>query len=411
MQVIDEINGNLIDKEDSINVLVDFVNNTAIYGYVCQFIDNRTLLPLIIYDKDNSVTLVNALRDITSKKVLRFSKYHGYYYIEDNMPTHLKIKFENELGHGNIPYFWGKNYEARKLLSLFTNSCKWPKQTSHIKTQLKYTFGLEFETESGYIPEDKCLDNGLIALYDGSIKGMEYSTIVLEGNKGLSLLNKQLSLLKEYTAYNKDCALHVHLGGFPQNKDKIFRLYTLCYRLEDQILNLCPKMTFETYKYKRNGKDYCQHLNYYDTFDDIYYYFVRERWFGSFDQPHPNDITREHKWNIYSRYTWLNLVNLLCYDSNKTVEFRFLRPTYNYNKIVLWLYILNAILLFAESDEDTTLSLDSIITLMYKPSLAEKIKEGMIKLSILSKWQENNDDFIGALQYREEQLFKDFIIK
>ena len=39
---------------------------------------------------------------------------------------------------------------------------------------------------------------------------------------------------------------------------------------------------------------------------------------------------------------------MVCYDSPKTVEFRFLRPTYCFNKILAWLYILNAILRFSE---------------------------------------------------------------
>ena len=41
----------------------------------------------------------------------------------------------------------------------------------------------------GYVPENKCFENGLIPLRDGSITGLEYSTVVLEGKQGINTLN------------------------------------------------------------------------------------------------------------------------------------------------------------------------------------------------------------------------------
>ena len=65
-------------------------------------------------------------------------------------------------------------------------------------------------------------------------------------------------------------------------------------------------------------------------------------------QVHPADTGGDRKWNINIRYYWVNFINILFYNKAKTVEFRFLRPTYNFNKIVGWMYIFNAILIYAE---------------------------------------------------------------
>ena len=80
-------------------------------------------------------------------------------------------------------------------------------------------------------------------------------------------------------------------------------------------------------------------------------YFTGRSYFGSFVQPHPNDLTRERKWQIPQRYHMCNFVNMFCYNVNKTIEMRFLAPTYNLEKILTWLYIFNAILIYAETKE------------------------------------------------------------
>ena len=44
----------------------------------------------------------------------------------------------------------------------------------------------------GYIPQEICYRDGLIPLRDGSISGLEYSTVILKGNKGINLLQQQV---------------------------------------------------------------------------------------------------------------------------------------------------------------------------------------------------------------------------
>ena len=68
----------------------------------------------------------------------------------------------------------------------------------------------------------------------------------------------------------------------------------------------------------------------------MYRYFVGRNFYGSFMQAHPQDKERKRKWNVQNRYFWCNFINALCYKVNKTIEFRFLRPTYNFKKILVW---------------------------------------------------------------------------
>lgn len=288
---------------------------------------------------------------------LMWSNKLGYYITKDKLTPEEILGHQLVRGQGNFPYQFPKRYEAAESFHLFKDAQKVLEDVQYpLSKELGYTFGLEFETSMGYIPQEICFRDGLIPLRDGSISGIEYSTVVLEGNKGLNLLKQQLDTLKEYTKFNKECALHVHMGGFPVDPIHIFALYSLWYAVERELerREYVPKMTFHTSAYKANGKDYCNMLS--DgvaTFEQLFEKATGKRYLGSLVQPHPADIEKRAKWNIKARYYGLNLINMLCYKGPKTVEFRFLRPTFNYRKITLWLYILNAVLKYAETLANT----------------------------------------------------------
>lgn len=283
---------------------------------------------------------------------LIWSNKLGYYIRKDSL-TPEDILNHQVRGQGNFPYLFPKHYEAAESFHLFKDAQRVLEDVQYpLSKDLGYTFGLEFETSMGYIPQEKCFRDGLIPLRDGSISGIEYSTVVLEGNRGLNLLRQQLNTLKEYTKFNKECALHVHMGGFPVDPISIYALYSLWHAVERELerREYVPKMTFHTSAYKANGKDYCNMLSgRVATFEQLFEKATGKRYLGSLVQPHPADIEKRAKWNIKARYYGLNLINMLCYKGPKTVEFRFLRPTFNYRKITLWLYILNAVLKYAES--------------------------------------------------------------
>lgn len=359
---------------------------------------------------------------------LLWSNRLGYYVrpydlSPDEIFLHTAIK-----GQGNFPYQFPKNYEAAESFHLFKDAQKVLENVDYpLAKELKYTFGWEFETSMGYIPQEKCFRDGLIPLRDGSISGIEYSTVVLEGNRGLNLLKQQLDTLKEHTKFNKECALHIHMGGFPVDPVAIYALYSLWYAVERDLLNrgYVPRLTFNTARYKANNKDYCKMLGGCHSFEDLFEAVTGKKYLGSLVQPHPADVAKRAKWNIKSRYYGLNPVNMLCYKGPKTVEFRFLRPTFNYRKITLWMYILNAVLMCAEKyaqkwkDEgncDTGGMITWIVRHKYEglvSMLAEVYNEDLVKhlsaeLELLKTaviMQTNNGDECGRDTFFEDELF------
>ena len=340
-----------------------------------------------------------------SKDQIEFSLYRGVYIVTTNISRESLVQELYVKGNGNFPYSFGRKYEAIENFQIFKDRQEIiNEEIFNFSEYIPYTFGIEFETASGYIPEALCFRDGLIPLRDGSISGIEYSTIVLQGNKGLSLLKQQLKTLRKYTAFNKECSLHVHIGGYPVKPDAIYRAYKLLHYLHDTISELVPPYTFESRRYKENKKDYCKPLPGAPSFDSLYRMLVGRPFFGDLTQGHPNDPLRKAKWNIPTRYYEVNFINMLCYNVNKTIEFRFLRPTYSFNKILIWLLIFNAILVYAETNEEVT-SLSNIITYVYPPEIATYVLDGITKLKVLTVNQVNIEDKIGDKIELEEELF------
>lgn len=359
---------------------------------------------------------------------LIWSNRLGYYiHTKDLTPEeilcHKLIK-----GQGNFPYQFPKHYEAAESFHLFKDAQTVLEDTEYpLSKYLGYTFGLEFETSMGYIPQEKCFRDGLIPLRDGSISGIEYSTVVLEGNRGLNLLKQQLDTLKKHTKFNKECALHIHMGGFPVDPMNIFALYSLWYAVERDLenRNYVPELSFHTANYKNNHKDYCNKLPVVGDFNELFKKVTGKRYLGSLVQPHPADIEKRAKWNIKARYYGLNLVNMLCYKGPKTVEFRFLRPSFNYRKITLWLYILNAVLKYAEKlaaewkeaghcDTEEMIGwivnqkfhgLSNLLKEVYDESTCEHLTGELKLLQLAVLAQRNNGDLCGRDIEFEEELF------
>lgn len=383
------------------------VPGQIILGYVNK---DAEVEDALFFVKDNGLIKFPVCKG-KMEDLLVYSNHRGYYMSRVDVPEDILVQEMYTKGTGRFPYHFDRRYEACENFGRFDGKQEVvdPDKSYNLANYLKYSFGLEFETSQGYVPEDLCFRDGLIPLRDGSIAGIEYSTVVLSGNNGIALLEQQLESLRRYTDFNKECSLHIHFGGFPLNSEKMFNLYLLCKSLEGELSNLVPKYTFKTSEYKANGKDYCNKLSNYRNFDQMYEHLVGRRFFNDFFQPHPNDIRREAKWRIPTRYYWVNFINALCYDVNKTIEFRFLRPTYNFQKIILWLYVLNAIMQYAEEHMESSgrTNLSAIIRKVYPKELAERVILGLNKLNIVRMNQTNNGDFIGHDIYIEEEMFSE----
>lgn len=265
--------------------------------------------------------------------------------------------------------------------------------------ELPYTFGLEFETAGGFIPQHTLYELGLIPLRDGSITGIEFSTVVLQGNLGLNLLKKQIEVLDKHTIFDKDCSLHIHLGNFNLTGEVLLCLNNLFYGCG--IGSYLPLFTFETHRYKSNKeKNYCEFNEPYRTFRDMYSHLVGRQFYGDLFQPHPKDLSGTRKWNVKSRYKALNFINALCYDSPKTVEFRMLRPTYNFDKILGWLFIYGALVKYAEKNAHTGKSftrtkLTTIIKEAYSQNLATILCDFLDMLLCAVTAQNDTGDYFG----------------
>ena len=301
------------------------------------------------------------------------------------------------MGNGQYPYLIEREYEALNNLGRFNDShIVEQHKTYTLGDKLKYTFGIEFETSCGYIPCDRTFIDGLIPLRDGSISGIEYSTIVLKGNDGLNTLKQCMDDLTKYTMFNKECALHIHFGGFPVKQEYIAALAGVQKKLEDSnYLFTLPEWSFNTELYKSNGKSYCKKTPAYESFDELFFSVTGRDFKGSLSEPHPRDPERTSKWNISSRYYGLNLVNMVCYKSPKTVEFRFLRPTDNFKKVYIWLAILNAQLEF---------------TKMLVEKYMEAMSEDVNALFILDYINNLNFDLTTVLSSVYEGDFLDWLI-
>ena len=318
------------------------------------------------------------------KDYLSFDYLKGYYVYGKNDVNRHYFPF----GRDVFPYNLDKMvYNTKFEEHLFKGKQQITNQIAFkYIDELPYTFGLEFETAGGYLPQHKLYELGLIPLRDGSITGIEFATVVLQGNLGLNLLKQQMELLDTYTIFDKDCSLHIHLGNFTLKGDVLLTVNNLF--CNSDIGLYLPELTFHTHLYKSNtDKNYCERNAKYTDFSQMYRDLVGRDFYGDFNQPHPRDLSGTRKWNIKSRYKAVNFVNAVCYENPKTIEYRMLRPTYNFHKVLGWLFIYAAFIKYAELNRTKvnsfyrlSLRIEQILRAVYSAELADILCE-FLKLS------------------------------
>ena len=333
----------------------------------------------------------------------------------------------NPYEHGkgnNYPYSFERMYNSESLIPKFAkidhnkyneNLLEIINPTNKIFPLLnKYSFGLEFETSGGILPEHRCKELGLIPLRDGSINGHEYTTIPMIGEDGINLLMNQMNELKGKCAFNKECSVHVHFGNFPLNENTILNLYNICYSLQDELGGMFPAYIYNTAKYKKGGKDYCKKLpQKFDSIHSLYYFLSEQRseWSGRFTNQHPKDPNRDRKWENHQRYYWINFINLLFGNNAKTVEFRIHTPTFNSSKIINWLFMCTAILNYAEKFDNKidykNITLNDIMMFSYDDRTAGVINSYIATRKIFfKKCSKSYGDSYGVLDLIEDNNIK-----
>jgi hypothetical protein len=381
-----------IDRQTIVRGIVYWDDNYIEYGYFDRLKEDWR----VVEDGEGSFSNI-LLRNC--KHPIYFNRSKGCYSLTE---------LDNNIvfAHGSFPYSFERHYSTRYLEEMFQakNQVKENVIYNYID-ELPYTFGLEFETAAGYIPEEELYRVGLIPLRDGSITGLEYSTIVLGGDKGLNILREQIDVLKEYTIFDKECSLHIHYGSFNLTPEVLLRLNNL-FATSD-IASYAVPWAFTTSNYKKNGKDYCKMNSSFMSFNNMYKKLVGRAYFGDLYQPHPSDPSGDRKWDILSRYKALNLINAMCYDHNKTAEFRFLRPTYNFDKILVWLFVLGAYIKYAEDLKNKAIkniSLNRIISTVYSTKLSNMLIRALSLQKEVVQTQSLVQDFYGMRVDIEDQI-------
>jgi hypothetical protein len=130
--------------------------------------------------------------------------------------------------------------------------------------------------------------------------------------------------------------------------------------------------------------------------------------------PHPRDGSNnfDHKWNIDMRYCHTNLINLL-FGKRGTVEFRLHTASFNKDKIINWLFIVNAICKFSykyrdvysSKPVDQCLTLADILANTYSTSLSSiLISYVEYRKQFMSECFKKHNDGIGTIDVEADNL-------
>ena len=268
----------------------------------------------------------------------------------------------------------------------------------------KYTFGLEIETISGFLPRrfnDKisftAVHDGSLRQEDGNTYGLEYVTGVYEGDKGLLMTKKLSNELSKRCLINKQCSIHSHLGNVNFNKENIVLMYYIFFTIQDELFQIMPP--------SRRNNEYCRalpdmkiniealkstHRDYLidKWYNDIVKFLSAKDYSGKYinkKKQHPKGAKCSYDHST-ARYCWVNMVPSLFNTRENgiyTIEFRLMSATTNYKKIKAWLLICFALVDIVENHknliyDDEFLSsgkswnLDKLITSVYPQEKAQK---------------------------------------
>lgn len=258
--------------------------------------------------------------------------------------------------------------ETQAVSSIFANKLPSHEVDRLVARFVPYMYGIEHETIKGFIAEERLPKVGLLPLRDGSLElgggslaGIEYTTIPMQGEMGLRLLREQCRLLTKHCEVNNKCALHIHLSGFPLKWAYVMNLYQLCYTLQDEMYSLFPLYKIDSVGVIGASKNYTAPLMKFAGPKDLFKYLsgnmdderaaLEGMSFNSTSNVKKISLSKhpqgDQKWNRPGRYHWANFEPIV-FSGPQTFEMRLHTPTTNYTKIVSWLLICSALLKYAE---------------------------------------------------------------
>lgn len=274
------------------------------------------------------------------------------------------------------------------------------KENQVFKDLFPFTYGFEFETCDGHIESTKCYDLSLIPVFDGSITGYEYVTTVLPSEQVIDAINNCTQALKENTKYDRNCSIHMHIGGFPIDVIAIKVLLDYWYKFQYIIAEYLPRDIYHTERWKESHKSYC--LEYPQVSLIKFYHQYTDNtlrgneslyWENSYDE------NEDHKWTVNGRYFNMNIMHLISGQNAKTIEFRFIHPTHNPRLIELWVIILSAfvkwVMMHYQDTVKPEISLFKVLSDVLPDNMVQVIINKLQLLKWNKKWQESRQDFAG----------------
>lgn len=286
-----------------------------------------------------------------------------------------------------------ENYESTQYLVT--------KKDILISNEIGSTIGCEFETCNGSIDGKKMIELGCVPLRDGSIDAYEYTTIPLQGAKGISSLRDLCSELSKYTSFNTGCSFHFHYDPKFESKGQVVAFYHLCLRLENEIFNCFPNYKRDERGVMRKSKNYSGNLFEYpglelfedESFNNLYDEYINVQYKSLANYIAAKDIDSDvefgevvtpgwsRKYHSPTRYTYINFAPYFT-KPQATIEFRRLEATFDFNLIIANVLMVSSMVKYAKNNvlkilqgvEKITLNRD-ILDVIENNSLKDKVKK------------------------------------
>ena len=369
----------VILNDNLLKGVVDVADGNLIIGYF----NNNTKYSKITDKNGKSHWLYNVEIFNNNKEYRECLSTGDFYHISTLQAWKFnKIEFPNKNYKYSLPYD-SKGIIENNLKNYNENYN--PEISQNIKNYAplleNLSFGLEFETTKGHIPDRVLNQYGLIPLRDGSISGIEYVTVPMEGEKGLQCTADILKELKKRTSYSDEtCSLHLHLGNIPRTKEFILAFFKAGMKIQDEMFQMFP--LYKKYNYHIKNKNYSAPLptfeilsqldpiidsrNIDENFGILYKYLSMGQEFKSVGNnlenvlSHPADPNGNQKWLVKCRYFLYNLVPLI-FGNKQTIEFRIHTPTYDVNKILPFIFMNSLIVNFVIRNQKLILNRKNFI--------------------------------------------------
>lgn len=383
------------------NGVVEIVDNKLVYGYFTPV----KFKNVYVYSGGDKIISLSADIFKSTNKFREQLKDGIFYDINDIQAINFNKKFKPKDEYKrSLPYNC-KDIIVNYIDDYNNNDIQLnPTVEKYGSVVRDLSFGLEFETTRGNIPDRLSRPLGLIPLRDGSISGIEYVTIPLSDKKGLQAIVNSCNLLKQRTSYDDSCALHLHVGGVPRTMEFILALYKTLIHIQNDMYSMFP--LYKKYNFGVKQNDYTKQLptdillnqmdkvidksNIVDNFDVLFKYLSQGVSFkGNYASlnevdSHPSDPRGNRKWQVSTRYAWCNMIPLI-FGNKQTVEFRIHTPTFEVNKVLNYVVMCSSIINFAKDNADEILS-------DYKHTLKGHNLQTIIEKSIYSGNTINSSD-------------------